>query len=216
MDVSCKCPGPMYGVPSVCQCLPSYALGWEQDLKVSWDTNTWYSKFQKAFKGITNVSLIKANAKILTRWYNVPLRLAKIFPGRSPLCFRGCGLTGSLYHIWWECPRIRGLWNRIFSLIREVTDLFVTKTPEIALLNGSPLGCPRHPRTLIHFILLGTKLKIARAWKQPTVSLAAVKRKISWVMVQEKTVSILLSTTDKYDKIWEPWKTYIQKPTHPN
>lgn len=140
---------------------PSYALGWKQDFNVSWDTKTWNSKFQKAFKGITNVSLIEANAKILTRWYNIPLRNAKIFPGTFPLCFRGCGLTGSLYHIWWECPRIWGLWNRIFSLIRKVTDISVPKTPEIALLNASPPQCPKHLRTLIHYILLGTKLKIA-------------------------------------------------------
>lgn len=191
-------------------------MGWEQDLKVSWDADTWYSKFQKAFKGIANVSLIKVNAKILTRWYNVPLRLAKIFPGTSSICFRGCGLTGSLYHIWWECPHIWGLWNRIFSLIRKVTDISVPKSPEIALLNGSPFGCPKHLQTLIHFILLGTKLTIAKTWKKPTVSLAAVKRKISRVMIHEKTVSLLESSTEKHDKIWEPWKTYIQTPPHPH
>lgn len=190
---------------------PSYAMGWEQDLQVSWNENMWFSKFQKAFKGISNVALIEANAKIIKHWYNVPLRVAKIFPGSSPLRFRSCGLTGSLYHIWWECPRIRGLWNKVFSSICKVTGIPVPKTPEIALLNGNPVGCAKPLQTLVHFILLGTKITIARAWKQPTVSLAAVKRKISWVMVQEKTVSILQSTTEKHDTVREPWKTYIHK-----
>lgn len=114
---------------------PPYSMSWEQDLNVTWDASTWYSKFQKSFKSIANVSLIEANTKILTLWYNVLLRMAKNFPGTCPLCFRGCGMTGSLFHIWWECPCIRGLWNRIFSLLRKVTSVSVSKTPEIA-------GCP--------------------------------------------------------------------------
>lgn len=82
-------------------------------------------------------------------------------------------------------------------LLPKVTGLAVPKTPEIALLKSRPLDCSRSLRTLTHVILLGAKIMISRSWKRPGVSFAAAKRKISWIMVQEKTVSILQSTAGK-------------------
>lgn len=114
---------------------PSYALAWEQDLTLDWDTETWHQHFARSFKGIVNVSLVEASVRLLTCWYLVPSCLAQIFPGASPLCFRGCGHWGDLLHIWWHCPRLQGYWNRIFDLLRKVTGVAVPKSPLIALLN---------------------------------------------------------------------------------
>lgn len=93
----------------------SYMLGWERDLDFEWDLDTWLLCFIRSFKGLHNISLIEANLKVISHWYMVPTRLAKIYLADSPLCFRECGHTGSLLHIFWQCPRIRGFWNQIFS-----------------------------------------------------------------------------------------------------
>lgn len=111
---------------------------------------------------------MEASIKVITQWYLIPSRLANMFPDSSPLCFRGCGLLGSFLHTWRECPRIRGFWNRVFSLLPKVTGLTILKKPELALLNYKTVQCSKPTQKLIHFILLGAKITVARSWK-PTV-----------------------------------------------
>lgn len=112
----------------------------------------------------------------MTRWYLTPAKLATIYPTVNPKCFRGCQLTGSMAHIWWECPRIRSFWNKMFALIQKVTNYQIPRTPAIALLNANLPKTPKTTCKLIHFMLLGAKLTIAKAWKQPRVSHLAAQR----------------------------------------
>lgn len=129
----------------------------------------------------------------------------------TPLFFN-CGHVGSILYIWWEFPKIRGLSNRIFHTIRKITGLPIRKSSQFTLLNFPCPGAPKLVQRLIMFILLGAKLTIAKAWKQLTVSFLLVKGKISWIMVQEKTVSILLNTADKHEATWESWSRYLSLP----
>lgn len=83
------------------------------------------------------------------------------------------------------------------------------KSPQVALLNFPIEKTPKGKKRLIHFIFLGAKLTIARAWKGPFVSCAMAKGNISWIMAQEKMVSILEDATRKFEAIWEPWVKYM-------
>lgn len=112
-------------------------------------------------------------------------------------------------HIWWECPKIRPFWKRMFNLILKVTDHQVPRTPAVALLNAPIPKTHKFTRNLIHFILLGAKLTIAKALKQPRVSFLAAKPKISWIMSQEKLTSVLLDTKDQFESTWEPWAHHM-------
>ena len=114
-----------------------------------------------------------------------------------------------MLHIWWECPKIRGFWNKIFHLLRKVTGFPVVKSPQIALLGVRIPQAPKITQKLIDFMLLGAKTTLAGAWKQPTVSVSAAKRKISWIMNQEKMISSILNTTNLFEAIWEPWARHI-------
>ena len=178
---------------------------WERDLKLDWDLDSWSIVFSRAYKGILNVALIEANLKVLSRWYLTPAKLSIMYPSSEAICFRGCGLFGSMAHIWWECPKIRRYWNKICNLIYKVSGLQISRSPEVALLNIHDPKIPKISRSLIHFILLGAKSTLAKAWKQPKASFMAAKRKISWIMTQEKVSSILLDSRDKFENIWEPW-----------
>ncbi|CAI9621365.1 unnamed protein product [Staurois parvus] len=64
-------------------------------------------------KSSRSLSVRETALKVLTRWYYTPSRLHRLFPQTSPLCFRGCGLTGTLVHIFWDCPSISLIWCRI-------------------------------------------------------------------------------------------------------
>lgn len=106
-------------------------------------------------------------------------------------------------------PEIKALLEQDFSLIRKVTKVQILKIPSIALLNANLPKTPKHTRKLIHFILLGAKLTIAKDWKEPKVSVKAATCKISWIMSQEKLSSILHNTKAKFEVIWEPWAKYM-------
>lgn len=174
-----------------------------------WDLEHWHKTFFRSFKGILNISLIEASLKVITRWYLTPSRLSIMYPSVSPLCFRGCNMKGTMIHIWWECPKIRSFWTKIFQIISKVTALTVPRSPLTALLNHQIPGAPKYKHKLIFFILLGAKLTLAKAWKLPKVSVIAAKRKISWIMAQEKMVSSMLDTSVRFEKTWEPWAKYV-------
>lgn len=165
----------------------------------------WHRASSAASKGILNVALIESNLKVLMRWYTVPLKIAKIYLNASPLCFRNFGHVGSILHIWWECPKISGLWNRIFHTIKKITGLPIRKSPQFTLLNFPYPEAPKLVQRLIRFIFFGAKLTIAKTWKQPTVSFLLVKRSMDHGSWSRKTVSILLDTAEKHEATWEPW-----------
>ena len=186
-----------------------YMEAWERDLQETWSLDEWHKVGTRAYKGLLNVSLIESNLKVLMRWYLVPSRLASMFPTASPLCFRDCQAQGTMLHIWWDCPKIRGFWNKIFNLIRKVTGVPVEKNPQVALLGTRIPQASKQMQKLITFMLLGAKTTLAGAWKQPRVSIMAAKKKISWVMTQEKLVSSILNTSQLFEAIWEPWAKYV-------
>lgn len=99
--------------------------------------------------------------------------------------------------------------RKVFSMIYKVTTCQIPRSPEVAILNANVPGISKATQTLINFILLGTKISIAKAWKQPRPSFNAVKRKVSWIMAQEKLSSILTNTSLKFQTIWEPWAQYM-------
>lgn len=107
--------------------IPPYARAWEMDTGHSWDQNVWSQVFQHSYKGILNISLIEANVKLLTRWHYIPSRLAMIYPEASSLCFRGCKLEGTIFHIWWTCPRISSYWDKVFFTLRKLTDITISQ-----------------------------------------------------------------------------------------
>lgn len=132
----------------------------------------------KSFKCILNTSLTEASLKVLSKWYYTPSRLASIFPLADPLCFRGCQLSGTMAHIWWECPRIHSFWKKMFNLIDRLAGCQIPRTTMVSLNAQIPkISTPT--RRLILFILLGAKFSVAKAWKQPKISKLVAKRKIS-------------------------------------
>lgn len=84
----------------------------------------------------------------------------------------------------------------------------ISLDPTIALLNWKILMIAKHLQALTFYILLGVKIMLARAWKPPTISFRAAKRKISWIMLQEHLVAKLQDKFGKFEAIWEPWASY--------
>lgn len=67
---------------------------------------------------------------------------------------------------------------------------------------------PKHMQTLIHFIFLAAKIAVAMAWKSPVIDLALLKCKLTWIMLNEKLVSVLQDRQTLFDM--KPWLTYLE------
>ena len=51
------------------------------------------------------------------------------------LCRRDCGMTGSFFHVIWECPKIQGYWDTIRDCLNEVLEFEEPKSVKLYLLN---------------------------------------------------------------------------------
>ena len=77
--------------------------------------------------------------KILHRVYYTPTRLAKMGKSNTGKCNRGCGKTGTFYHIIWDCPKIRTYWTDIQQLVATLLgmgDVFSPKVMSVKYLGG--------------------------------------------------------------------------------
>lgn len=124
-----------------------YMLGWETDFAQEWDLEVWHRNSSRVYKGVLNTALVEVNVKVMTRWYLVPFKLAKLYPTASPLCFRGCDML----HVWWDCPKFRGFWNKIFSLIQKITGLPIAMSSLVATQLSSRICFQKHATShLLH------------------------------------------------------------------
>lgn len=64
-----------------------------------------------------NIVGLETNYKVLTRWYLVPAKIAKVSPQYSSHCFHGSNTTGTQAHTWWECPIVSSFWMEVFKII---------------------------------------------------------------------------------------------------
>lgn len=77
-------------------------------------------------------------------------------------------------HIWWTCLRVRRLWIRVYSLLRNILHADLKKDPYEALL-CNPIAELLHSECqLALYLFTATKLTIARAWKTQALSFEAV------------------------------------------
>lgn len=70
-------------------------------------------------------------------------------------------------------------------------------------------GVLRHTKKLISFIYTASRIAIARSWRKPLIPFELVKAKLMWIMINERLSAILLDKQRAFDRIWEPWWTYL-------
>lgn len=158
---------------------------WEQDIQEGLERD-WHSIALPALRPLINTSIIEANYKVLLRWYMVLARLVTYIPGASSKCFRGCGQEGTAYHIWWQFPKVKRFWVRVYNSIFSVTQMNLTKFPKHALLGCKVEGASENQRRLFTFIFVSTKITISRNWKSASIPFDQLKHKLSQLMLNKR------------------------------
>lgn len=94
----------------------------------------WGYTWEVAKKCSPNVLIEETNLKVLTLWYWVPTRSAKVTLVVSLFCFHNCGKEGSFLHIWWTCPQDQSFWAEDFDYLLVMFQVQVPLAPEGVLL----------------------------------------------------------------------------------
>lgn len=86
--------------------IPPFLSKWEEDLGVRFDELQREKILHFAQKSSLATRVQETCYKIVTRWYRVPSTLHWFFPQVPSLCWR-CGVgEGTMFHIFWDCPKI--------------------------------------------------------------------------------------------------------------
>lgn len=142
----------------------SHIEAWKRQLKEHYTPDQWQHALQTTYTSFKCNNLWELTQKILMRWYLTPYRISKFDPKASPLCWK-CNNIGTLYHILWECPKVRMIWNKVFDMLAQIIKQQLHITSGLAILSLGIDSLPKNTRMIVSHVLLSTRLVITRHWK---------------------------------------------------
>lgn len=112
--------------------------------------------WQKCFILTNKLSLAttsqESGFKLVTRWYGCPANIKHCNQSLSDECWRCLSSTGTLLHIWWECPPVRQFWQKnIWSVLQTDGDISPNLTGSSSIYNPGTLKSVKK-YALRHFI----------------------------------------------------------------
>ena len=144
----------------------AYMLRWERELGEEISETEWQTIWSQAAKS-SLCTLYKENAyKILYFWYMTPAILHAIYPSSSDRCWRCQGARGTLYHIYWTCPKIVPFWTETQQLLSRLLGVLVPWSPKLFLLGVSALRISKSSKKLLRHVLTAARCLVALHWKR--------------------------------------------------
>lgn len=144
--------------------------------------------------------------KLLTQWYATPAKLRRWFPHTLDSCWI-CGKeTGTLQHIWWECPVLSTFWNKVTEIIKQITETRLTLNAACCLLHISNFPLKRCKQSLTKHLLNTTKSLIPLLWKctrHPTIQDWLAK--VTEICHMEDTLVQTSDRAERYQNTWSLW-----------
>ena len=115
-----------------------------------------------------STSLIIKEMKIKTtlRFHFTTLRMAKIKNTDDNLCWRECGVKGTLLHCWCECKLVQSLWISVWQFLRKLGNN-LPQDPATPLLGIYPKDVQFCQKDMYSTMFIVTLFVIARTWNQP-------------------------------------------------
>lgn len=185
---------------------------WETLTAQTYSDEAWTHINELAHVSSISSSVQETSFKILSMWYRTPDIIHKIFPTSPNTCWRCQHSVGTLMHIWWDCPRIRGYWSQISSTINQITNTKIPCKPEIFLLHAHPTASKN---TLLTHLINAARTILPRKWRsQEPPTLQEWLLQVAHIQEMENIVAIKNESLKTYTEIWEPWAIFAKQNRH--
>jgi len=186
---------------------------WERDLGVQFGPDNWTRICDGIFPKCTSISIHEQNFKFFHRIYFTPVRLHKMFPGCSDLCFKCKTCKGTLFHVFWSRVLIQPFWKGVHSAIQEITGKHFILSPSLFLLNDIPIDLLDSDfKPLITTLIFLAKKCILLKWSTPQVpTISMWISQLSAFLPLEKLTYDLNHKQDEFRRLWEPLQSFLLK-----
>lgn len=93
----------------------SAQVKWETEVGRPLTNKEWEQIYFRAHHTARNAASAETAFKVLSYWYYTPARIHQWDKSKSELCWRGCGMTGTLSHLLWHCPKLQRYWAEVLD-----------------------------------------------------------------------------------------------------
>lgn len=126
-----------------------YITRWEQELGLQFTEKQVDRILLFSYKTSICAKYQDSGFKVLTRWYHTPVKIHRMFPQCSDLCWR-CGEdSGSLLHIFWSCCLLQSYLTEIHRIIQKFTDRELPRDPVFFLLHHHEIQSKVYRRSIL-------------------------------------------------------------------
>lgn len=140
---------------------------WEEDLAIGISEDVW----EFILKNIHSSSICQRHRviqfKVVHRLHWSKVKLAKIKSDIDPHCDRCEAEPGTLFHMFWLCPKLEDFWKSIFKFISDTLGTVIEPDAMISVFGIVPqhYHLNQNNKSLIAFTTLLARRQILFKWK---------------------------------------------------
>lgn len=179
---------------------------WEKDLGSIFSDEEWLSVCSNIYPKSTSISVHEQNYKCIHRIYLTPVRLHRIFPNCSQLCFKCKVDIGTVMHVFWDCDKIKMYWKEIHKITQKIIGKTFVLSPKVYLLNCTVELClDRDKECVLNFCIYLAKKFILLLWS--TAQIPSINMWLSQAATLLPLEKLTYDLHQRSEVFWHIWSS---------